>query len=74
MWYPWIPKKPLIKYGTLTCCINYQNYIFQSAQSSSSLSGVTFNILVEGKMCMPREIQAGVQGSVLSITLYNLNK
>jgi hypothetical protein len=38
---------------------------------SSFLSNRKFKVSVEGKMCTPREIQAGVpQGSVLSPTLY----
>jgi retron-type reverse transcriptase len=39
----------------------------------SFLSERKFRVSVEGKMSMPREMQAGVpQGSVLSHTLYNI--
>jgi hypothetical protein len=40
---------------------------------SSFLSNRKFRVSVEGEMSTPREIKAGVpQGSVLSLTLYNL--
>jgi hypothetical protein len=42
---------------------------------SSFLSQRKFRVLIEDEMSTPRAIQAGVsQGSVLSPTLYNINK
>jgi hypothetical protein len=62
-WHPGL----LYKLSKLEFSINLIKLI------TSFLSQRKFRVSVEGEMCSPREMQAGVpQGSVLSPTLYNI--
>jgi hypothetical protein len=67
-------EKPLISHGTLACSlIELEFFTSLIKLISSFFSQCKFSGSVEGKMCAPKYMLAGMpQGSVLSPTLYNM--